>query len=171
MDRLIERLDQNPADSTMTRRQAGLLPFPGIPDRAVLGNNMINLMMYTEFFDAMKKLGQHRADPQRGGRCVAWATGGLGRIAACFLDSKATLQLPGYGYGIRYDFAIFKQIIQTAIRWNCLMNGCASAIPGRSPAPSSASMSNWAAAWKPPDQKGPAPSRLGGLPDRDRCPL
>src|SRR5690606_30993211 len=38
--------------------------------------------------------------------------GGLGRLAACFLDSLATLELPGYGYGIRYEFGIFHQEIR-----------------------------------------------------------
>lgn len=76
-----------------------------------LGNNLINLNIYDEAKQAMADLGlnldvllQTEEEPGLG-------NGGLGRLAACFLDSLATLEIPALGYGIRYEFGIFDQEI------------------------------------------------------------
>lgn len=74
-----------------------------------LGLNLINLGQYKlaramlqEYGFDLERLVDQEKDPGLG-------NGGLGRLAACFLDSMATLSLPGYGYGIRYEFGIFEQ--------------------------------------------------------------
>ena len=76
-----------------------------------LGNNLINLGIYDEVRQAISELGldfeQLLATEDEPGL----GNGGLGRLAACFLDSLATLQIPTLGYGIRYEFGIFDQEI------------------------------------------------------------
>ena len=77
-----------------------------------LANNLINLGIYDETEQAMRQLDidlnvliEHEEEPGLG-------NGGLGRLASCFMDSLATLDIPAIGYGIRYEYGIFNQQIR-----------------------------------------------------------
>lgn len=77
-----------------------------------LHNNLVNLGLYDEFNQAAKESGldlkeiiNHEEEPGLG-------NGGLGRLAACYLDSLASLQIPAIGYGIRYEYGMFDQEIE-----------------------------------------------------------
>ncbi|MGA3370764.1 MAG: glycogen/starch/alpha-glucan phosphorylase [Terracidiphilus sp.] len=77
-----------------------------------LANNLINLGIYDETEEAMRRLGislnrliEQEEEPGLG-------NGGLGRLASCFMDSLATLDIPAIGYGIRYEYGIFNQQIR-----------------------------------------------------------
>lgn len=76
-----------------------------------LSNNLINLGIFDICSDALKQLGVNLSDIIETETDAALGNGGLGRLAACFLDSIATLGMPGFGYGINYEFGIFKQRI------------------------------------------------------------
>lgn len=73
--------------------------------------NLINLGIYETCQQAMKDLGLDLDEICEYERDAALGNGGLGRLAACYLDSMATLELPAHGYGLRYEYGIFKQII------------------------------------------------------------
>ena len=75
----------------------------------LLGNAMINLGLENQFHQALLELGIRMEELQNLEFDAGLGNGGLGRLAACFLDSMATLQLPAYGYGIRYEYGIFTQ--------------------------------------------------------------
>jgi len=77
-----------------------------------LANNLINLGLYDVARDAMKMLNLDLGDVLEQEVDAGLGNGGLGRLAACFLDSMATLDIPGYGYGIRYEFGMFDQEIK-----------------------------------------------------------
>lgn len=76
-------------------------------------NNLINLGIYDETRKAMDDLHIDLENISDQEPDMGLGNGGLGRLAACFLDSLATLELPAYGYGIRYEFGIFEQAIRS----------------------------------------------------------
>ena len=77
-----------------------------------LGNNMINLCAYDEIKEALDELGLDINVIEDQEPDAALGNGGLGRLAACFMDSLATLEYPAYGCGIRYKYGMFKQEIK-----------------------------------------------------------
>ncbi len=76
-----------------------------------LGNNLLNLGMGEQIRQALTELGLSLEELMREEAEPGLGNGGLGRLAACYLDSLATLEIPTLGYGIRYEFGIFEQEI------------------------------------------------------------
>lgn len=110
-DRLVERwLTSNRAQYSQDIRQVYYLSMEFLVGRT-LSNALLSLGIYSDVRAALDQMGldleeliDEENDPGLG-------NGGLGRLAACFLDSLATLGLPGRGYGIRYEYGMFKQNI------------------------------------------------------------
>lgn len=74
-----------------------------------LGKNLINLGIYDEVSDILSKHGKKLSDVEAEEKEPSLGNGGLGRLAACFLDSIATLDMPGDGVGLNYHFGLFRQ--------------------------------------------------------------
>jgi starch phosphorylase len=85
-----------------------------------LRNNLENLGIYQTCCDALRDAGVELAALEEREPDAALGNGGLGRLAACFLDSLASLGMPGYGYGINYEYGLFRQEID---------NGCQKELP------------------------------------------
>ncbi|HDU5943463.1 TPA: glycogen phosphorylase [Klebsiella pneumoniae subsp. pneumoniae] len=110
-DRMVERwLRSNRAQLSQEVRQVYYLSMEFLIGRT-LSNALLSLGIYDDVSSALAEMGldleeliDEENDPGLG-------NGGLGRLAACFLDSLAALGLPGHGYGIRYDYGMFKQNI------------------------------------------------------------
>jgi len=94
----------------------------------LLGNILNNMAYYQECSDILMQLGYNLEDIRELEPDMGLGNGGLGRLAACFLDSMATVGLPAYGYGIRYEYGIFKQEVkngwQVELPDNWLRYGC-----------------------------------------------
>ena len=78
----------------------------------LLGNTLISLDVYEECRDMLFDIGYNIDDILESEADMGLGNGGLGRLAACFLDSMAALELPAFGYGIRYEYGIFEQEIE-----------------------------------------------------------
>lgn len=76
-----------------------------------LDNALLNLGLKEKYNDGIDKLGFNLEDLLDQERDAALGNGGLGRLAACYLDSSASQELPLWGYGLRYQYGIFQQLI------------------------------------------------------------
>ena len=74
-----------------------------------LGSSVTNLGLYDQVKEAVEGLGYSMQEIREQEEDAALGNGGLGRLAACFMDSIATLKIPAYGYGIRYEYGLFYQ--------------------------------------------------------------
>ena len=92
-----------------------------------LGNNLINLTVYNEVKEALEEMGINLNAIEDQEPDPALGNGGLGRLAACFMESLATLGYPAYGCGIRYHYGMFRQKIENGYQVeepdNWLQNG------------------------------------------------
>ena len=110
-DRLIERwlMTQRAYYDTVAKR-VYYLSLEFLPGRFLM-NYITNLKMTDDCEAALEEVGFTLEDLEVEELDAGLGNGGLGRLASCFMDSIATLRLPGYGYGIRYDYGIFFQDI------------------------------------------------------------
>ncbi len=82
----------------------------------LLSNNLINLKIYDEMEQVLEKYGRKLSDIEEAEPEPSLGNGGLGRLAACFLDSIATLGLPGDGIGLNYHYGLFRQVFRDRLQ-------------------------------------------------------
>lgn len=110
-DRLIERwLDTQQTYYNSDNKRVYYMSMEFLMGRA-LEDALINLGLLDEFAEAINSLGYNFKELVDEEQDAGLGNGGLGRLAACFLDSMATMAIPAYGYGIRYEYGIFRQRI------------------------------------------------------------
>lgn len=110
-DKLIERwLDTQQAYYHEDPKRVYYVSMEFLMGRS-LENSLMNLGLLDDFRNAMESLGYDFSEIIEEEQDAGLGNGGLGRLAACFLDSMATMSIPAYGYGIRYEYGIFRQKI------------------------------------------------------------
>lgn len=110
-DRIVERWIETQQNYHFSKvKRVYYLSFEYLMGRSLI-NNMVNLDMMSIVQDAMKDFNIKIEDILEQEVDAGLGNGGLGRLAACFLDSMATLGLPAMGYGLRYNYGIFRQDI------------------------------------------------------------
>ena len=110
LDRYIHTIERVARAGTSTKAVAYLsAEFMTGPH---LGNGLISLGIWRQTEEALSQVGQDLANLLEQEEEPGLGNGGLGRLAACYMDSLATLNVPAIGYGIRYEFGIFDQVIR-----------------------------------------------------------
>ena len=111
-DRLIERwMETMRSYYAADAKRVYYLSMEFLMGRTLM-NSLLNLAFEKECSEALRQQGVDLRQVREMEFDAALGNGGLGRLAACFLDSMATLNLPGYGYGIRYEYGMFSQRIE-----------------------------------------------------------
>ncbi|WP_029933843.1 glycogen/starch/alpha-glucan phosphorylase [Thiomicrospira pelophila] len=98
-----------------TNKRAYYLSMEFLIGRSLV-NNMLNLGIENQATEALRELGLSIEEIEEAEIDAGLGNGGLGRLAACFMDSCATLQLPVMGYGLRYEYGMFRQRIQNGFQ-------------------------------------------------------
>jgi glycogen phosphorylase len=110
-DHLVERwLDTQQAYYNSDDKRVYYISMEFLMGRA-LSNSLINMGVMADYREAITSLGYDFEAILAEEQDAGLGNGGLGRLAACFLDSMATMSIPAYGYGIRYEYGIFRQAI------------------------------------------------------------
>jgi starch phosphorylase len=115
-DRVVDRwLDGTRAAYEQGRKQVYYLSLEFLVGR-LLRENVTNLGLAEPFAAALGDLGLDADEVRAIEHDAALGNGGLGRLAACFMESMATLKIPAFGYGIRYDHGLFRQVIRDGVQ-------------------------------------------------------
>jgi len=111
-DRIVERwLDVRAANRAYKKKRVYYLSIEFLIGR-LLFDTLVNLGLLDETRDALKSFGVDIEQVKAAEPDAALGNGGLGRLAACYMDSMAALGVPGYGYGIRYEHGLFEQHVR-----------------------------------------------------------
>jgi len=111
-DRLVDRwINTQRSYYSREAKRVYYLSMEFLPGR-LLRNNVINMLIEDQCRQALSDHGQSLEELEELEWDPGLGNGGLGRLASCFMDSVATLKIPAYGYGIRYDYGIFYQVLQ-----------------------------------------------------------
>jgi starch phosphorylase len=102
----LETISAHPTTKVVAYLSAEFLTGPQ------LGNGLVNLGLWKDVEEAVSKVGQNLDALLEQEEEPGLGNGGLGRLAACYMDSLSTLNIPAIGYGIRYEFGIFDQAIR-----------------------------------------------------------
>ncbi|MBQ8808036.1 MAG: glycogen/starch/alpha-glucan phosphorylase, partial [Clostridia bacterium] len=95
---------------TAQKKELFYLSFEFLMGRS-FGNNLLNIGLTNDYDKVLKSMGCSLEEISSQESDAGLGNGGLGRLAACFLDSLATLELPSFGCSIRYEYGLFKQLI------------------------------------------------------------
>jgi glucan phosphorylase len=131
----------------------------------MLSNAALNLGINDQLKTGLSSLGRDLENTVEMENDAALGNGGLGRLAACFLDSMATMAIPATGYGIRYEYGMFKQTIENGQQVENPDNWCAMATSGNSNAQKRPTKLNFTATWsstKPNPVRKPS---IGWMPN------